>query len=83
MSRVFFVNGEFVDEAEAKVSVLDRGFLFADAVYEVSSVLDGKLIDNQAHIVRLHRSLSELDMASSGVANLNSIPSPIMRPCQK
>ena len=62
MSRTFFVNGEFVAEADAKVSVLDRGFLFADAVYEVSSVLDGKLIDNDAHMKRLHRSLSELSM---------------------
>lgn len=62
MSRTFYVNGEFVAEADAKVSVLDRGFLFADAVYEVSSVLGGNLIDNDAHMKRLHRSLSELSM---------------------
>lgn len=63
MARIFYVNGSFVDEQDAKISVLDRGFLFADAVYEVSSVLNGKLIDNRAHLARLHRSLSELSMA--------------------
>lgn len=62
MSRIFYVNGDFVAEQDAKVSVLDRGFLFADAVYEVSTVLDGKLIDNAAHLARLHRSLDELAM---------------------
>lgn len=63
MSRTFYVNGEFVAEENAKISVLDRGFLFADAVYEVSTVLNGKLIDNKAHLKRLSRSLSELSMA--------------------
>lgn len=64
MSRIVYVNGEFVAEENAMISVFDRGFLFADAVYEVSSVLEGKLIDNDAHIKRLHRSLGELNMAS-------------------
>lgn len=63
MSRTFYVNGEFVAEENARISVLDRGFLFADAVYEVSTILDGKLIDNKAHLKRLARSLSELSMA--------------------
>ena len=63
MSRTFYVNGEFVAEEDAKISVLDRGFLFADAVYEVSTVLGGKLVDNAAHLKRLGRSLSELAMA--------------------
>lgn len=63
MSRTFYVNGEFVAEENATISVLDRGFLFADAVYEVSTVLNGKLIDNKAHLKRLARSLSELSMA--------------------
>ena len=45
MSRTVYVNGEYVAEEDAKVSVFDRGFLFADGIYEVSSVLDGKLID--------------------------------------
>lgn len=64
MSRIVYVNGEFVAEENAMISVFDRGFLFADAVYEVSSVLEGKLIDNEAHIKRLHRSLGELNMAA-------------------
>ena len=64
MSRTFYVNGEFVAEENAKISVLDRGFLFADAVYEVSTVLQGKLIDNKAHLKRLARSMSELSMAA-------------------
>jgi D-alanine transaminase len=64
MSRTFYVNGEFVAEENAKVSVLDRGFLFADGVYEVSTILKGRLIDNTAHMRRLARSLSELAMAA-------------------
>ena len=62
MSRIVYVNGDFVPEAEATISVFDRGFLFADAVYEVTSVLGGKLIDFEGHVKRLDRSLSELDM---------------------
>lgn len=64
MSRTFYVNGDFVAEADAKISVLDRGFLFADAVYEVSTIVDGKLIDNKAHLARLSRCLGELSMAA-------------------
>jgi len=62
MSRMFYVNGDFVAEEDAKISVLDRGFLFADAVYEVSTILNGNLIDNKAHLARLNRSMSELSM---------------------
>ncbi|WP_027257788.1 D-amino-acid transaminase [Leisingera aquimarina] len=64
MTRTVYVNGEYLPEGEATVSIFDRGFLFADAVYEVTSVLDGKLIDFDGHAVRLDRSLKELDMAS-------------------
>ncbi len=64
MSRIVYVNGEYLPEEQARISVFDRGFLFADGVYEVSSVLRGKLIDNQGHLARLHRSLRELDMAA-------------------
>ena len=45
MSRIVHLNGEYLPEDQAKVSVFDRGFVMADAVYEVTSVLDGKLID--------------------------------------
>ncbi len=64
MSRIVYVNGDFVPEAEAKVSVFDRGFLMADGVYEVTGVLDGRLVDFPGHVARLRRSLAELDMAS-------------------
>lgn len=62
MTRTVYVNGEYLPETEAKISIFDRGFLMADAVYEVTSVLDGKLVDFEGHAVRLERSLSELDM---------------------
>ena len=62
MGRIVYVNGEFVPEEEAKISIFDRAFLFADGVYEVTAVLDGKLVDYEPHIARLHRSLKELDM---------------------
>ncbi|KAF0676441.1 D-amino-acid transaminase [Profundibacterium mesophilum] len=62
MSRTVYVNGDYLPEEEAKVSVFDRGFLFADGVYEVTSVLGGKLIDFPGHARRLARSLGELDM---------------------
>ncbi|WP_299208649.1 D-amino-acid transaminase [uncultured Tateyamaria sp.] len=64
MTRTVYVNGEYLPETEAKVSIFDRGFLMADGVYEVTSVLDGKLIDFDGHAVRLQRSLDELDMRS-------------------
>ena len=48
---------------EAKVSILDRGFLFADGIYEVAAVLDGKLIDNASHLARLERSVGEIALA--------------------
>ncbi len=62
MTRTVYVNGEYLPETEAKVSIFDRGFLMADAVYEVTSILGGKLIDFEGHAVRLARSLNELDM---------------------
>ena len=60
MSRIVYVNGEYLPEKAAKISVFDRGFLFADAVYEVTSVLDGRLVDNRGHLARLRRSLEAL-----------------------
>ncbi|MBK5947681.1 D-amino acid aminotransferase [Rhodobacter veldkampii DSM 11550] len=62
MSRIVYVNGAYVPEEEAKVSVFDRGFLMADGVYEVTSVLGGKLLDFAGHARRLDRSLRELGM---------------------
>ncbi len=62
MERIVYVNGDYVPEVDAKISVFDRGFLMADGVYEVTSVLDGKLVDFDGHVKRLMRSLRELDM---------------------
>src|SRR6516162_3901362 len=60
LDQVAYVNGSFVPLSEAKVSILDRGFLFADGIYEVSAVLDGKLVDNASHLARLQRSVGEI-----------------------
>jgi D-alanine transaminase len=63
LDPIAYVNGSFVPLSEAKVSILDRGFLFADGIYEVSAVLDGKLIDNASHLARLERSVGEIALA--------------------
>jgi D-alanine transaminase len=60
LDRIAYINGSFVPLAEAKVSVLDRGFLFADGIYEVAAVLDGRLIDSASHLARLERSVGEI-----------------------
>ncbi len=62
MTRTVYVNGDYLPETEAKISIFDRGFLMADGVYEVTSVLGGKLIDFPGHAARLARSLRELEM---------------------
>ena len=67
MSRIVYVNGKYLPEEEASISIFDRGFLMADAVYEVTSVLDGKLLEFEGHLKRLKRSLSELDMPEPSV----------------
>ena len=60
MSRIVYVNGSYAPEEEAKVSIFDRAFLFGDAVYEVTAVLDRRLVDFDAHLARLDRSLKEI-----------------------
>lgn len=69
MSRIVYVNGKYLPEEEASISIFDRGFLMADAVYEVTSVLDGKLLEFEGHLKRLKRSLSELDMPEPSAFN--------------
>src|SRR5476651_2065175 len=64
MSRIAYVNGEFLPLEAAKISILDRGFVFADGIYEVTAVLDGRLIDYDNHMARLWRSLGEIKLAS-------------------
>jgi D-alanine transaminase len=63
LDQIAYVNGSFVPLSQAKVSVLDRGFLFADGIYEVAAVLDGKLVDNLSHLARLERSVGEISLA--------------------
>src|SRR5512142_2031278 len=63
MSRIVYVNGRYLPHRDAKVSVEDRGFQFADGVYEVCEVRGGRLVDERRHMARLDRSLNELRIA--------------------
>ena len=69
MGRVAYVDGRYAPHREAHVHVEDRGFQFADGVYEVWAVFDGRLADHEGHAARLERSLGEL-----------TIPFPLSRP---
>lgn len=60
MNRIVFINGNYVEEKDAKISIFDRGLLFSDAVYEVTAIIDNKLIDFPAHVERLNSSLNKL-----------------------
>lgn len=62
MTRTVYLNGEYLPENEAKISIFDRGVLFGDAIYEVGGVLDGKIICFESHMARYHRSLAELQI---------------------
>ncbi len=64
MSRTAYVNGAYLPLAAAAVSIEDRGFQFADSIYEVWAVRGGRLFDTQAHLARLHRSLVETRIAA-------------------
>jgi len=63
MSRIVYVNGNFLPEEDAKISIFDRGFIFGDGIYEVSAVIGGKLVDCEAHLARLERSCGEIKLA--------------------
>ena len=63
MSRIAYVNGRYLPHAQATVGIEDRGFQFADGVYEVCEVKGGQLVDERRHMARLDRSLSELRIA--------------------
>ncbi|WP_337127300.1 D-amino-acid transaminase [Proteus terrae] len=65
MSDIVYLDSHFVPKEQAKISVFDRGFLFADAVYEVTAVIDGQLIDFNGHFQRLQRSCKELALSFS------------------
>ena len=60
MARQIYVNGAYLPEAEARISVMDRGFLFGDAIYEVTAMIGGHLIDNDLHLSRLEQSLAKI-----------------------
>lgn len=62
MPRTVYLNGQWLPEDQAKVSVFDRGFLMADAIYEVTCVVDGKLVEYAGHAARLKRSCAELHL---------------------
>ncbi|MCB1648475.1 MAG: D-amino-acid transaminase [Gammaproteobacteria bacterium] len=63
MDRIVYVNGDFVPQADAKVSVFDRGFLFGDGVYEVIPVLNSRLVEAAHAVARLERSMGEIGLA--------------------
>jgi len=60
--QTVYLNGDYVPRSSAKISIFDRGLLFSDAVYEVISVIGGRLIDMERHVTRLERSLGELSI---------------------
>jgi len=66
--RIVYVNGRYCPIEEATIPIMDRGFLFGDGIYEVTAVLEGRLIDNQPHLERLDRSLGEI-----GIPNPHSL----------
>jgi len=60
MNRIVYLNGAWMPENEAKVSIFDRGYVFGDAIYEVTAVVGGKLVDYAGHAARLQRSIGEV-----------------------
>ncbi len=66
--RIVYVNGAFGPLETASVPVMDRGFLFGDGIYEVTAVIDGRFADNEAHLARLDRSLSEIEIRNPHTA---------------
>jgi D-alanine transaminase len=80
MTSIAYLNGAYLPLAQAQVSVLDRGFLFADGVYEVAAVVDGRLVDNASHLARLRRSAAELDLALPvGLDDIAAIQTELVR----
>ena len=63
MSRIAYVNGQYLPHRAAGVHIEDRGYQFADGVYEVMAVVGGHLVDEAPHLARLARSLGELQIA--------------------
>ena len=63
MSRIVYVNGDYIAEEDATVSIFDRGFIFGDGIYEVVPVVNGTMVDRQYFLERLGRSLAELSLS--------------------
>ena len=63
MSRIAYVDGQYVPHSEASVHIEDRGYQFADGVYEVVAVCAGRRVDDDRHFARLERSLGELEIS--------------------
>ena len=64
MSRISYVNGQYCDHHKSSVHIEDRGFQFADGVYEVFGVINMKIVDFQGHLNRLYNSLNEIRIKS-------------------
>lgn len=80
MSRIAYVSGAYVPHRQAAVHIEDRGYQFADGVYEVIAVRGGRLLDEEPHLRRLHRSLEELRIpAPIGDAALGIVLREIVR----
>lgn len=80
MDRIAYVNGEYLPLAEARVPVLDRGFLFADGIYEVTIVIGGRLVDLTGHMARLQRSAREIGLTlREPVAEMEAIHRELVR----
>lgn len=62
MKKIVFLNGEYLEEDKAKVSIFDRGYLFGDGIYEVVPVVNHKVLDKEPFLERLTRSLGELEL---------------------
>ena len=75
MSRIAYVNGRYVPHAQASVHVEDRGYQFSDGVYEVTAIVEGRLIDNDWHFERLRRSLRNAGCARPNFNATKSSPS--------
>jgi D-alanine transaminase len=73
MSEVVYLNGQFMAKEEARISPNDRGFIFADGVYEVAKYYNGKPFRFDDHIARLKRSLSELEIVYQEIESLEAI----------
>ena len=64
MTRISYVNGEYCDHSNSSIHIEDRGFQFADGVYEVFGITNSKIVDYQGHINRLYNSLNEIQLKS-------------------